>query len=138
MDDVPCTYRLSVKAIIKDAAGSILLLKDRSGDWELPGGGLEHTEAPQTGLVREVHEETNLDIVWMSDQPVAFWTIRKEVGLPTLKWFAFVAYDAKVTGTFKSDETSNEAQEANYFSVDEAKQLHLHESTKPFLMLAPN
>jgi ADP-ribose pyrophosphatase YjhB (NUDIX family) len=31
-----------------------------AGRWTLPGGGLDHGEAPREGLRREVHEETGL------------------------------------------------------------------------------
>lgn len=40
-------------------------LSERSthpGTWTLPGGGLDHGEAPLDGLRREVHEETGLDV----------------------------------------------------------------------------
>ena len=39
MNDIPCTYRISVKAIVKDAEARILLLRKKDGSWELPGGG---------------------------------------------------------------------------------------------------
>lgn len=132
MDDTPCTYRLSVKAIIKDERGNFLLLREKNNDWEFPGGGLEHGEDPRTGLTREVLEETGLRVEWISNEPVAFWSIRKEVGSPTLKWFAFVAYEARVSGTFKPDTTSDEAQEAKYFNFEEAGHLQLHDNSKPF------
>jgi 8-oxo-dGTP pyrophosphatase MutT (NUDIX family) len=133
MDNTPCTYRVSVKAIITDDAGRILLLKERDGSWELPGGGLEHAENIQEALAREITEETGLTVTRMSNQPAAFWTLHKEVGSPTLKWFAFVAYEAAVSGDFQLDPTNDEAQEARYFSKDEASTLQLHDNTKPYL-----
>ncbi len=132
MDTIPCTYRISVKASIKDDAGRVLLLQEKDGSWELPGGGLEHGENPRQALSREIVEETGLKVEWMSDQPEAFWTIHKEVGSPTLKWFAFVVYEAKVSGNFRPDPTGDEAQDAQYFSQDEAKALNLHANTKPY------
>lgn len=53
-----------------------LLLERRSdnGEWCVPGGGLELGEDQETGLYREVKEETNLDI----SNPVLF-TIRANV-----------------------------------------------------------
>ncbi|MDQ6935648.1 MAG: NUDIX domain-containing protein [Actinomycetota bacterium] len=33
-----------------------------SGSWSLPGGGIDHGESPESALVREVHEETGLDV----------------------------------------------------------------------------
>ncbi|HSX05690.1 MAG TPA: NUDIX hydrolase [Candidatus Saccharimonadales bacterium] len=134
MDTIPCTYRLSVKAVIRDKDGRVLLLREADGRWELPGGGLEHGEDPKAALAREVAEETGLTVEWMSNQPIAFWTIRKEVGSPTLKWFAFVAYDARVSGEFRPDPAGDEAQEAKYFTTDEAKALPLHDNAKPYFL----
>lgn len=134
MEDTPCTYRISVKAAIKDNDGRILLLREHDGNWELPGGGLEHSEDPREALSREVAEETGMSVEWMSDQPEAFWTIRKEVGSPTLKWFAFVVYEAKVSGEFRPVATNGEAEEARYFTREEAKALQLHDNTKPYFL----
>lgn len=132
MNDIPCTYRLSVKAIIKDDDGRILLIREKDGSWEFPGGGLEHGEKSREGLAREIAEETGLRVVSVSENPVAFWTIYKEVGSPVLKWFAFVAYLVKVAGAFRPDQNSDEAEEAGYFSQSEAASLRLHENTKPY------
>jgi ADP-ribose pyrophosphatase YjhB (NUDIX family) len=51
--------------IIRD--GQILLSRlaphvSREGLWTLPGGGLDHGEDPRDAVVREVHEETGLDV----------------------------------------------------------------------------
>ena len=133
MQDVPCTYRISVKAVIKDDAGNVLLGREKDGSWELPGGGLEHGETPKEALSREIAEETGFSVDWISEQPTAFWTINKEVGSPTLKWFAFVAYEAKVSGEFRPDPATNdEIQEIRYVSRQEAKRLKLHDNTKPY------
>jgi hypothetical protein len=68
----------------------------------------------------------------MDERPEVFWTIQKDVGSPTLKWFAFLVYEARVSGTFRTDTTNDEAQEARYFSREEAKTLQLHDNTKPY------
>ncbi len=108
------------------------MLQEKDGSWKLPGGGLEHGENVKEALSRQISEETSLIVDWISDQPEAFWTIRKDVGSPTLKWFAFVVYEAKVTGVFRPDPASDEAQAAKYFSKDEAKKLNLHGNTEPY------
>ncbi len=132
MNDVPCTYRISVKAAIIDDDGRILLLREKDGSWELPGGGLEHGEDPKEALTREIAEETGMSVEWMSEKPAAFWSINKDVGSPILKWFAFLMYEAKVTGEFRPDPTSDESQEAKYFSKEETKKLQLHDNVKPY------
>lgn len=50
-------------AIILDGEGSVLLCHRRDGDlWNLPGGGLERGEAPWEAVIREVREETGLEV----------------------------------------------------------------------------
>ncbi len=136
MEDRPCTYRVSTKAVIKNGDGKILLMRERDGQWELPGGGLDHGEDPRDALRREISEEIGCKADWISDQPIAFWSIRKEVGSPELKWFAFVAYEVKITGELKLNKDETEGMEvvedAGYFSPEEAKTLKLHDNVKPF------
>lgn len=131
MQDMPCTYRISVKALIKDDKARILLIREADGKWELPGGGLEHGENPREGLKREISEETGFLVDEVAGRPHAFWTIYKEVGSPTLKWFGFVAYEVKISGTFRPD-ADGEAEVARYFSYEEAAGLPLHDNTAPY------
>ncbi|HEV2403735.1 MAG TPA: NUDIX hydrolase [Candidatus Saccharimonadales bacterium] len=135
MNGVPCTYRISVKAITRDSDGRVLLGREHNGSWELPGGGLEYGENPKEGLAREVSEETGFAVDWISDQPVAFWTINKEVGSPTIKWFAFVAYEVNVSGEFKPNPDANdEVEELRYVSREEVRSLKLPDNSKPYFL----
>lgn len=60
-------FHITVKAIVI-YRGKILIVKrtrpstDGLGYWELPGGGLEYGETPHEALIRELKEETDLDI----------------------------------------------------------------------------
>ena len=50
-------------ALITDPSGGVLLVKPNYRDhWSLPGGVLEHGEAPHRGCAREVAEEVGLKI----------------------------------------------------------------------------
>nr|WP_059054638.1 NUDIX domain-containing protein [Paenibacillus senegalimassiliensis] len=50
-------------AIIRDRQGRILLQKRSDyGDWGLPGGGMNAGESVEETMIREVYEETGLEI----------------------------------------------------------------------------
>jgi mutator protein MutT len=55
-----------VGAIITDASGRLLLIKrghePEAGRWSLPGGRVEPGESDEQALVREVREETSLEV----------------------------------------------------------------------------
>ncbi|HEX8182246.1 MAG TPA: NUDIX domain-containing protein [Candidatus Saccharimonadales bacterium] len=59
---------LVTKCFITDDAGRVLILKRsdtariRPGKWDLPGGIVEHKEDPNTAVLREIKEETSIDI----------------------------------------------------------------------------
>ena len=59
---IPC-----VGAIVHDGAGRLLLVRrarpPAQGTWSLPGGHVEPGEDDATAVVREVAEETGLDVV---------------------------------------------------------------------------
>lgn len=61
-------YGLTVRGVIKNDSGEILIVrrhpKSRTDPemWELPGGKVEKGEHFANGLVREIKEETNLDV----------------------------------------------------------------------------
>jgi NADH pyrophosphatase NudC (nudix superfamily) len=56
----------SVSGICRGINGDVLLLKrmhaPRAGTWTLPGGFVEPGESGLDALIREVHEETGLDV----------------------------------------------------------------------------
>ena len=57
------TFTIGVFAIIHDDDRRVLLCHRRDHDlWNLPDGALEHGEAPWDGVIREVKEETGLEV----------------------------------------------------------------------------
>ncbi len=58
----PCTA--GVRGIVQNQAGEILLVRHSYGDrrWFLPGGGHHGMESPEQTLIREMREETGLQV----------------------------------------------------------------------------
>lgn len=59
--------RIGAYGVCHDGDGRVLLVRAsarsvRPGTWFLPGGGLAHGEHPADAVVREVAEETGLQI----------------------------------------------------------------------------
>ena len=54
-------YRVSLKAIIRDEQGRVLLVKENGSTWNFPGGGMDHGETAEDALKRELQEEAALD-----------------------------------------------------------------------------
>ena len=88
-------FKIPQKALIKKN-GKFLILKrgletkHYPGHWDFPGGKLEHGEGPKEGLVREVKEETSLDVKVLS--PIFSY-------LETKNTFAYiVVYNCKLVG----------------------------------------
>ena len=60
-DHLDCLYRVSIKALIYNDAGQILVVKEDGRPlWDLPGGGMDYGETFESALKRELYEEGNL------------------------------------------------------------------------------
>ncbi len=54
-------FRISMKSLIRNDAGEILVVKESGRDWwDLPGGGMDHDENIYEALCRELYEEVSL------------------------------------------------------------------------------
>ncbi|WP_313694781.1 NUDIX hydrolase [Halorarum halobium] len=63
MTDRPLRATISLRGIIRDGGGDVLVVRRASdGEWELPGGRLDHDEDAVPGLEREIAEETGLTV----------------------------------------------------------------------------
>jgi len=80
-------YRVSLKCLIRNDAGEVLVVKEAGRDWwDLPGGGMDHNEDIPTAIAREMKEEVNLEGEFDSQiihvekpallKPQNFWQIR--------------------------------------------------------------
>ena len=80
-------YRVSMKGLIRNDKGDVLVVKENGRTWwDLPGGGMDHTESLKDAIAREMKEEVNLEAdftyrILSVDEPVflaahGFWQLR--------------------------------------------------------------
>lgn len=68
-------HSVSVAAVVIDDLDRVLTIRRRdTGEWQPPGGVLEHDEKVEVGLMREVHEETGAVVV-----PIALTGVYKNL-----------------------------------------------------------
>lgn len=82
-------YRVSVKALIRNDLGEVLVLKENQDTYSLPGGGLDHGEDPIAGLHREVGEELGIEITDI--RPLCANTFYLQSKQAWLLWVVFTA-----------------------------------------------
>jgi 8-oxo-dGTP diphosphatase len=90
IDITNCRYRTSVKAIVRNEQGDILLCQEKDGRREVPGGGIEHGEDVFVALRREIYEETGLEVVDIDPRPLCY--ITSENGNPLRPFIANICY----------------------------------------------
>lgn len=55
-------YRISLKCLVQNEKGEVLVVKEGGRQWwDLPGGGMDHGEDTQIAIAREMKEEVNLE-----------------------------------------------------------------------------
>ena len=96
------SFMVGAMALIQDDAGRLLILEHtyrREVPWGLPGGWLRRSESPETGLQREVLEETGLVVRVDALLAADFWASGQ---------FDLLYRCSVMSGTYRpSDETSN-------------------------------
>ena len=129
---------LIIHTLIVNDKGEVLITKRASTNdvlpeyWDIPGGTLEDGEDPTVGAIREVKEETGLNIF----ESHLFFQ-RSDVDLKKNKQFVTLVFLAKNTGTeviLNPDEHSeykwiNVKDISKYKTVD-----YLAECLKPFAL----
>ena len=54
-------FRISMKSLVHDSRGNILVVKESGRTWwDLPGGGMDHEESIKNAIARELFEEVHL------------------------------------------------------------------------------
>jgi 8-oxo-dGTP diphosphatase len=100
---------VSAGAVVVDEEGKILLIRGPRRGWEQPGGQVEEGESIQDAVIREVKEETGIDI-----EVTKFCGIYQNLksGVCATCWLA-----KPIGGDIQ---TSSESLEVGYFPIEEA------------------
>lgn len=59
-------YRVAIKALVFNESNQILVVQNDDGNWEIPGGGWEHSESFRDCLEREIDEELGAHVATAS------------------------------------------------------------------------
>jgi len=92
-----CFYRISTKVILTEGhLNEFVVLKNKKGEYELPGGGVEHGETIARSIEREVEEELIIKLyVNEADlRPIFFDTYKSR---SHDIWVGFVIYKINAT-----------------------------------------
>lgn len=129
-DNTMKAYGLTARGIIKNENGEILILKRHPKSktdpemWELPGGKVEDDEFFTDALVREIKEETNLDV------DVGDFCEVIQNDYPHIRTVQIMMYLVDIKGEVK---ISEEHTDCMWASLDKIKTLDLSTSFKKVL-----
>lgn len=114
----------AVDAVIEDGKGNVVLIKRKyppyQGFYALPGGSVEKGEKSKEALVREVREETNLNVD-ITDKI----RIYDEEGRDPRGNVHSTAYRCIILGNISEMQTCEETEEVKLFSKQQVKEMEL-------------
>nr|WP_203594190.1 NUDIX domain-containing protein [Streptomyces sp. SID9124] len=121
---------VAASAVVTDDHGRILLQRRRDNDlWALPGGGMDLTDSLPGTAVREVKEETGLDVeitglvgTYTDPKHIIAYTdgeVRRQFN---------VCFTARITGGRL--EISDESTELRFVPREEIEQLPMHHTQR--------
>lgn len=127
-----CFYRVSVKGlcVVDD---KVLLVKEPpelSGQWELPGGGLDFGENIRAAVEREVEEELGLNVISVSEEPLYIWTAQFE-NRRNMDWYHSLVLVYKIEIENFEFTPSDEAVDIGFFTKEELQTLDLYHQSQP-------
>ena len=112
-------YPISIKGVII-CENKVLLLKNERDEWDLPGGKLKSDASAEACLIREVKEETNLEISVGSLEATFVYNIRNWI-----KVFV-VVYHCTLISKKETLKISGEHYDSGFFSVENLKLMNMN------------
>jgi ADP-ribose pyrophosphatase YjhB (NUDIX family) len=110
--------KLAANGVVTDQFGRVLLiLRDDTRTWALPGGALDADELPTDGVVREVWEETGIHSVPVRLVGLHYWTQRPD---------GFLIFTFRCLPNGGELTPSDESPQVGYHSVSPLPEPMLH------------
>jgi len=124
---------VAVGAIVIDKGAILLVKRDREparGQWSLPGGRVELGETLREALVREVREETSVDVEIDGLIGVAERVVRNDDGEIS---FHYVILDYVCAARTTAVKAGDDVSDARWIPVGELADMHLTAGLLEFL-----
>ena len=123
---------IAVGAVILDGDRVLLIQRGQEplkGEWSLPGGAVEIGETLEAALVREVREETSLDVV-VGPVVDVLDSIRRDAAGGAEYHYIIIDYTCRVRGgTPTSAAPGTDAADVRWVSLDELDRYRLTDAT---------
>jgi 8-oxo-dGTP diphosphatase len=103
------SYQVTVKGLCFDDRCRVLMIQERSGLWDLPGGRMEHGEDFHMALRRECLEEMGIDCEILDTAPYWAWSAKNYDNL----WKVVLCFRMELP--HKNFVASDECKAINYF-----------------------
>lgn len=117
--------RIAAYGVLRDSANRLLLCRlslqgDLHGRWTLPGGGIDFGEHPEHAAVREIREETGLEVRLTGLLKVDSEVYHSSTGRAQA---IRVIYHAEVVGGALRAETDGSTDMCRWFTPEELESL---------------
>ncbi len=121
----------AVGAVIWNRRNEIVLIRrgqePRRGEWSIPGGRLEWGESVREGIVREVYEETGLEVEVTGLIDVVD-SLTRDVAGAVIRHYVLIDFLVRpVSGTLMA---GSDAAEARWVAYDALDEYHLWTETR--------
>jgi 8-oxo-dGTP diphosphatase len=118
--------RIAVDAIVfgyKNNSLYVLLIEQKFGSadkyWALPGGLVKEDESLSDAVIRELHEETNVQLTFMEQ----LYTFGDDINRDSRNRVISVAYYALVDASSLEIKADTDAERVQWFKIDEIPDL---------------
>lgn len=131
-DGAPLRAEVAVGAVAVDADRLLLVRRGHgpgAGEWSVPGGRVEPGEILQEAVVREVMEETGLEVV--VDRFVGY--VERFGDEPEPYHYVIMDFAVTVLDPDAAPEAGDDAAEARWVPLDDVGDLHLVTGLYEFL-----